>query len=356
MVCRGDALQLARVTVPASQSNRPSLLPALAPADLERFFHPDDLATLMAASGWLGHPRPLASWLNPTHATTVARTEVLLIGWGAPVIDRAVLDAMPRLRLILFAGGTIRTWITDAVWDRGITVGTAQAANAESVAEFALGAVLLSLKHVWHHASRHHRGVAYRHADDFPAPPGAFRRVVGLVSYGAIARRLHQLLRPFELEIWVHDPFVPDEEIVAAGAAPAALPKLFAGADVVSLHTPHLPKTEGMIDAGLVAIMKRGATLLNTARGALLREDELANVLRLRPDLQAVLDVLWPEPPAPDNRLLELPNVTVTPHIAGSLGNECQRFGQHLTQTFNTWVETGHLPHGLTRERAALLA
>jgi phosphoglycerate dehydrogenase-like enzyme len=111
-----------------------------------------------------------------------------------------------------------------------------------------------------------------------------------------------------------------------------------------------------MILGSHLASMKRNATLINTSRGAVVREAEMVEVLGERPDLWAVLDVTPPEPPEPDSRLFDLPNVVLTPHIAGSLGNECRRMGRLVVDELRRYVAGEPLKHEITRERAALMA
>ncbi len=105
-----------------------------------------------------------------------------------------------------------------------------------------------------------------------------------------------------------------------------------------------------------LASMKRNATLINTSRGAVVREAEMVEVLEERPDLWAVLDVTHPEPPESGSRLYDLPNVVLTPHIAGSQGNECRRMGRLVVDELRRYVAGEPLQHEITRERAALMA
>ena len=102
--------------------------------------------------------------------------------------------------------------------------------------------------------------------------------------------------------------------------------------------------------------MKPFASLINTARGAVIAEPEMIEVLRARPDLQAVLDVTWPEPPAADSSLYDLPNVVLTPHIAGAVGLERNRLGRAMREDLERWLKGEPLVGEVTRERAATLA
>ena len=125
---------------------------------------------------------------------------------------------------------------------------------------------------------------------------------------------------------------------------------------MASLHTPWLPETERLITGAHLASLKPYATFINTARGAIVREDEMIAVLQQRPDLVAVLDVTYPEPPAADSPLYTLPNVIITPHIAGSMQAECRRQGQYMIAELERYLAGQPLKYGLTRAKAAIMA
>jgi phosphoglycerate dehydrogenase-like enzyme len=283
----------------------------------------------------------------------LAEAEVILSGWGAPAMDGAFLDAAPNLRAVLYGAGSIRRVATPALWDRGVRITSAYAANAVPVSEYVLAAILFSLKRGWHFA------FSARREKVLPARgqvPGACGSTVGLVSLGMVGRLVRERLRPFDLSVVAYDPYVTPEEARVLGVDLMPLEDLFASSEVVSLHTPWLPETEGMIRGAHVASMKRNATLINTSRGAVVREAEMVEVLKQRPDLWAVLDVTHPEPPEPGFRLYDLSNVVLTPHIAGSLGSECRRMGRLVVDELRRYVAGEPLKHEITRERAALLA
>ena len=117
-----------------------------------------------------------------------------------------------------------------------------------------------------------------------------------------------------------------------------------------------MTSTVGMIRGSHIAIMKTGASFINTSRGAIVREQEMADVLQMRPDLFAVIDVTWPEPPSVESPLFTLPNVFLTPHIAGSMDNECRRMGQTMVEELQRYLKNEPLRYEITRERAAILA
>jgi phosphoglycerate dehydrogenase-like enzyme len=287
------------------------------------------------------------------HRAVLARTDIVLSGWGAPCFDAALLAQMPRLQLVLYGAGSIRGVVSDAFWARGVRICSAWAGNAEPVAQYTLGVILLSLKRVFTYAQHVRAQRAFAHS--LPCA-GGFRSTIGLVSLGMIGRRVCELLRAFELRVIAHDPYANADTARALGVTLCPLDQVFAEADVVSLHTPWLPATEGMITGAHLQAMKPGATFINTARGAVVREAELIDTLRARPDLTAILDVTHPEPPVAASPLYDLPNVVLTPHIAGSLGPECRRMGRMMVEELQRYLAGQPLCWEITRAQAATLA
>jgi phosphoglycerate dehydrogenase-like enzyme len=155
---------------------------------------------------------------------------------------------------------------------------------------------------------------------------------VGIIGAGMIGRLVIDLLRPFPLHVLVYDPFLPDERAEALGVEKCDLPTLFSRAFTVSNHLADNEKTRGMLTYDLFSRMREGATFLNTGRGAQVVEDDLVRILRERPDLSAVLDVTYPEPPAEGHPFYTLPNCILTPHVAGSVGREVERMGLYMCE------------------------
>jgi len=186
--------------------------------------------------------------------------------------------------------------------------------------------------------------------------PGGYRSLVGLVSLGAAGRATAKLLRSFDVSLLAYDPSLNPAEAEELGVELMSLEDLFRRSDVVSLHAPWIPETEGLITGRLIASMKDGATLINTSRGAIVAEEEMIDVLRERPDLSAVLDVTFPEPPAPDSPLRSLPNIILTPHIAGSLQRERQRVAFEMVEELRRYLTGEPLRHRITSEMLAGMA
>jgi phosphoglycerate dehydrogenase-like enzyme len=279
--------------------------------------------------------------------------DILFSGWGAPLLEEDLLEYASHLRAIFYGGGSIRGFVTDAVWERGILVTSAQAINAIPVAEYTLAAVLFSLKCGWSLAERTRREQCFSARD---AVPGIYGATVGIVGLGHIGRLVCERLHPFAVRIVAYDPYVSLAEATELNVEMRALDDLFCEAQVVTLHAPLLPETVGMVKGAHLAMMPEGGTFINTARGALVRQDELMSILRQRTDLQVVLDVTEPEPPQPGSLLYTLPNVMLTPHIAGSLGSERRRLGQAMVAELRRFVSGKPLQYGITREQVRRMA
>jgi phosphoglycerate dehydrogenase-like enzyme len=185
---------------------------------------------------------------------------------------------------------------------------------------------------------------------------GGYQSSVGLISLGMVARHVCQLLKHFDINVLAYDPFVSPETASELNVTLCSLDEIFSKADVVSLHTPWLKETEGMITGRHFKLMKPYASFINTARGIVVRENEMIEVLKARPDLQAVIDTTWPEPPTSDSPLYTLPNVALTPHIAGSMDNECRRMGHMMVEELSRYLNNETLEWEITREKASRLA
>jgi phosphoglycerate dehydrogenase-like enzyme len=280
--------------------------------------------------------------------------EVVFSTWGMPLLSARALEALPDLKAVFYAAGSVRSFAAP-LWERGITVVSAWQANAVPVAEFTLAHIILALKQYWPHVRvlrEEGNAGGWR-----PLPmPGVYGATVGLVSLGVIGRRVVDALRGFDVQCVAYDPFFNREEARSLGVELRSLEDVFFTADVVSIHTPWLKETEGLITGRLVESMKPGATLINTSRGAVVAEAEMAAVLQRRPDLTAVLDVTHPEPPEEGSLLYSLPNVLLTPHIAGSVGLEVQRMADWMVEECAAWREGRPLRFAVTEEMASRMA
>lgn len=254
----------------------------------------------------------------------LAELDVLITGWFSPRIDVNALDRMPRLRLISHAGGSVKGHVLPECWDRGVTVTTAAVANAIPVAEYTLALIILAGKNAVA-ASRLYSQRQSKIDREAAFPNcGNYERAVGIVGASTIGRLVLERLQPFDFDIALHDPTITDADAQQLGARRVELDELMSTSDIVSLHAPVLPDTLKMIGTSQLAAMKDGATLINTARGELVDQPALTRELQTG-RINAYLDVTHPEPLPAGDPLFSLPNVVLTPHIAGSMGSELHR-------------------------------
>lgn len=258
------------------------------------------------------------------------------------------------LKAVFYAGGTVKEF-AEPLHDRNLTLVSAWAANAVPVAEFTLAQILLALKLGWPHV---------RQLAAHPGPEGwkwmevrgVYGASVGIISLGMIGAKVIELLRPFSVNVQAFDPLVGEETMAQMGVKKMELTELFANSDVISVHAPLLKETEGMITGQLIATMKSNATFINTARGGLVRETEMIDVLHARPDLTAILDVTAVEPLPSDSPLYQMKNVILTPHIAGAMGDEVLRLSDLMIEEFHTW-RSGRSPrYAIKREALSRIA
>jgi len=298
-------------------------------------------------------PRPLEAAPYATD-DELAEAEIVFGGWGSPAFDAALLARMPRLEAVFYGAGSIKHITPEPFWERAITITSSFAANGVPVAEFTEAQIIFALKKVWQHA-RLLRATRRWHNEGIP---GAYGARVGLISLGMIGRLVAQRLQSHELEVVAYDPYVDQARADALGlqVRMVSLEELFATSDVVSLHAPNLPATRGMVSRALLESLKPDATFINTARGAIVDEAALCEILAVRPDLLAIIDVTFPEPPAAESPLFSLPNVVLTPHIAGSIGSECHRMGQIALDECQRYLKGEKLQWQISREMAAIMA
>jgi phosphoglycerate dehydrogenase-like enzyme len=286
-------------------------------------------------------------------AEDLSQVELLFATWGMPKLDAAFLAAAPKLEAVFYAAGSVKRFATPEAEERGIVICSAAEANGIPVAEYSVSVILLSLKGLWSYLRQ---PPADKFRRDRAVVRGAYGSKVGLVSLGSIGRRVAKMLRGYDINLLAYDPHPDEAAAAAAGISLVGLADLFATSDVVSLHAPWLPATEKMVGRELLGSMKHGATLINTARGAVVDEEALCEVLRERSDLTAVLDVTYPEPPAPDSPLRHLPNVILTPHIAGSTGPEVERMGGWMAGEAQRYLAGEPLRHKVEYDNLPLSA
>ncbi len=339
----------------AHKMTAPTALVVMNRDAFEAHFDPSRLELLR---GLVALPEPL--WVDeldsPEARARLAIAEVLVTSWGAPRLTAERLTGAPRLRAVFHAAGSIRSLADDALWARQIVVTTAANANAVPVAEYTLAAVIFAGKKAPFLAAN--EKTAYRgwsHPQGF-GDLSNLRRTIGVVGFSRIGRRVVELLQTLEgATVLVADPYADAAAVAAAGGRLVELDELLPLADVLSLHAPALPSTDRLIGEPELAKLPDHATVINTARGTLIDSDALAAECRSG-RLFAILDVTDPEPLPPDSLLRAVPNVMITPHLAGSLGTEIHRLTDHTLGELTRWLAGEPLLDQITADTLPLSA
>lgn len=323
-------------------AHRPAAALAMGAQVVERVF-PPDLRERLGRSVRLAAP-PLTGELTAA-AEVLAGVEVLVTGWDCPPLTAEVLDLAPQLRAVVHAAGSVRPIVTDAVWERGLLVSSAADANAGPVVAFTLAAIAFAAKGVLPTAARYARAWP-----GFTERVGADARVIGVIGASRIGRRVIEALRGDSAgyQVLLCDPYVDDADAARMGVERVGLAELCRRASVVTVHAPQLPETRGMLSAEMLRLIPDGGAVVNTARGSLVDTGALAAECGAG-RLSAYLDVTDPEPLPVGHPLLTLPNVLVTPHVAGAQGSEVRRLGVYAVEEVERFVRGVPLRGGTGR-------
>ena len=230
-------------------------------------------------------------------------------------LDAAAMDASPRLKVISKHGVGVDNIDIQAAADRGIPVLVATGANAVSVAEHAIALLLATVKRVLPLD-------AGLRAGRWEKPGFSGREIagsaMGLMGMGAIAQATGRIARGLGLTLTGFDPYAPDSAFDEVGARRCdTVEDLLAQSDILSLHCPLTDQTRGILNAEAIARMPEGAYVVNTARGGLIDEAALVDAIRSGHLAGAGLDTFAVEPPAADHPFFAMPEIVLTPHIAG---------------------------------------
>ena len=199
--------------------------------------------------------------------------DACITSWDVAPLDADIVAAAPKLRAVAHAAGSIKRFVSDAVWARGIQVTSAAPALARDVAETTLGLMIVGAKRIWPLAE-HVRAGGWRASPAWPSRE-LHGSVVGLIGASHVGRHVIELLRPFQATVLLYDPYVDEPAAQRLGVQKVELADLARRADILSLHAPSTPSTYHMLDRSLLALMKDDAVLINTARGTLVAETAL---------------------------------------------------------------------------------
>ena len=279
----------------------------------------------------------------------LANFDSLVVCHGCPTLTADVLDKAPRLKFIgELEGDRFASRIdVEAAWERDICTVDTTNGSSYPVSEWALALILISLRNAGSHFRRtiagqpHHppqSNFGYIHGD-------LTGKRVGLIGCGHIGRRLIKFLRPFDVEIWVHDPYLAKEMADAIGFLKTSLDNVMSQCDAIVCLVPHTPGTEGMIGQRELDLIPSGSVLVNVSRGKVINSDALVDRLK-RGDIVAGLDVFDPdvsegEVPYGGSEIIHMDNVFMTPHIAGVTAASYPRFFTLMVDELKRFFE-GH--------------
>ncbi len=268
---------------------------------------------------------------NHESISELGEVECLFSTWGMPCLtEEEIKKHMPKLKVLFYGAGSVQDFARPFI-NSGVTVLSAWLANSVPVIEYSVAQIILANKGFYQAArktvSPEGRKSAYAYHKTFP---GTYETRVGLIGLGAIGAGVAEMLKAYNLKVLAYDPFASEEKAQKLGVELVSLEELFSTCQTISNHTANLPETVGMLNGKLFSLMKDNATFINTGRGAQVVEDDLIAALTEKPDRTAVLDVTLPEPPVEGSPLYTMANVYLTPHIAGSAGEECKRMGLYM--------------------------
>lgn len=286
--------------------------------------------------------RPLADQV----AAELSTAEVVIS--ETDLVDGAALAAAPDLELVVSCRAAPVNVDLPACADRGVPVCTTPGRNADSTADLSFALILDVTRRVTE-SSMWMRNGQWK-GEDAGEPYRLFKgptlrgRTLGVVGGGAVGRRVAERGLGFGMRVLIYDPFLTQEQL-PAGTVLATLEDVLASSDVVSLHVPLIKETIGLVNARSIATMKRGAYLVNASRAAVVEEDALVDALRSGHLAGAGLDVFMEEPPTAQNPLLQLPNVVVTPHIAGASYDVVRSQTTMVVEILTAYADGAELPY-----------
>ncbi len=282
----------------------------------------------------------------------ITDADIAITSWNCPKLTSRVLANAPDLKLVLHAAGSVKGIVSDDMWSRQIRITNAAAALGKGVAETALGFTISSLKNLWN-LSKITRFGGWNGQNNTARE--IYDVSIGIVGAGYAGKHLIKLLQNFDVDILVYDPTLSERECAALGAKKSELDGLMMNSDVISIHAPSIPATRHMINSDNLALMKDRAVLINTARGTIIDEAALINELKFG-RISACIDVTDPEPPSEFSELRNLPNVILTPHIAGSVTNGKKRIGDLILSELNSYLADGTLQYEIKPGQLSTIA
>jgi phosphoglycerate dehydrogenase-like enzyme len=264
--------------------------------------------------------------------------EFIFSTWGMPSMsEEEIKTCFPSLKCVFYAAGSVQAFARPFL-ACGIKVFSAWAANAVPVIEYTIAQIILANKGFFAHSREMKKGNREAGKVMKAAYPGNYGESVGIIGVGMIGSQVAERLKSYKLNVLAFDPFLSDERSKSLGIKKASLDEIFSTCRVITNHMANNDQTKGMLDYKYFSKMLPYSTFINTGIGAQVVEDDLVRVLEERPDITAILDVTFPEPPAEGHAFYSLPNCFLTPHIAGSLMNETHRMAEYIIDEYERYI------------------
>lgn len=266
------------------------------------------------------------------------QTRFVFSTWGMPVFtEEEIIACFPKLECVFYAAGSVQEFARPFL-NRGIHVFSAWHANGIPVAEYTVAQIILATKSFFQTAPLMSCGAVTEAKNAYFGHPGNYEVTIGLLGCGTIGSEVAVRLQSYCLKVIAFDPFLSEERARALNVELCSLDDVFSRAQVVSNHLANNADTRQLLRYEHFSRMRSHSVFLNTGRGAQVVETDLVRVLEERPDLTAVLDVTFPEPPEKGHKFYELPNCILTPHIAGSIGNEVRRMAIFMERAYEKYT------------------
>lgn len=239
--------------------------------------------------------------------------DVIVCGWGTVTFTKELVQKLPKLKIIAYTAGSMSSVVESDTFEGGVVALTGNYIFAKSVAEGCIAYILCALREIEKYMNIVRSG---GWIDDLFYNRGLLGKKVGLVGFGEIAKQLVEMLKPFDVEVLVNSGHLTKEEALKYGVKIATREEIFSECDIVSIHLALSEKTRGSIDRRLLSMLKPDSLLVNTARGGVIDQEAMTEMLSEK-RFWAALDVFCPEPPAADSPLRTLENTVVLPHMGG---------------------------------------
>ena len=289
------------------------------------------------------------------HKEFLKGCEIAFSTWGMPQFTKEEIAVyMPDLKAVFYSAGTVQ-YFARPFLESGIKVYSAFAANAVPVAEYTFAQITLAAKGYFQ-AAGYYRILPLRSFGFANSATGNFGCKVGIVGLGAIGRMVAERLKALDVEVYACDPFVSEETAKSLGVTLVDMETVFRECDVISNHLANKPELENIFNYKLFKKMKKHSTFINTGRGAQVAEYSMALSLLLHPSRTFVGDVIKHEIFPYASPLFWVPNAVLTPHIAGSTGNEPQRMAYYMMEEMERFLSGTPTRYEITLEALERMA